>query len=108
MRKTIVCNKPYKKGPEVLGIFATRSDYRPNPLGLTVCQVNKVDVKKGVIELCFIDAEDSSPVIDIKPYHPGVERVKKVSTPQWCSHWPQWYEDMGNFDWAGEFNFPIS
>jgi tRNA-Thr(GGU) m(6)t(6)A37 methyltransferase TsaA len=108
MRKTVTCNKPYKKAPDVLGIFATRSDYRPNPIGLTVCPVKAIDVKRGVVELYYIDAEDSSPVIDIKPYHPGVDRVKNVGTPIWCAHWPQWYEDMGDFDWAQEFNFPIS
>jgi tRNA-Thr(GGU) m(6)t(6)A37 methyltransferase TsaA len=108
MRKTIVCSKPYKKAPDVLGIFATRSDYRPNPIGLTVCPVKNIDGKNGRIGLYYIDAENASPVIDIKPYHPGVDRVKNVSTPGWCSHWPQWYEDLGDFNWAGEFNFPIS
>lgn len=108
MRKTVVCNKPYKKAPDVLGVFATRSDYRPNPIGLSVCAVKDMDVKKGRIGLYYIDAENASPVIDIKPYHPGVDRVKNVSTPGWCSHWPKWYEDLGDFNWADEFNFPLS
>jgi len=46
-------------------------------------------------------------VIDIKPYHPAVDRVKNVSTPSWCSHWPQWYEESGDFNWTDEFNFPL-
>jgi tRNA (Thr-GGU) A37 N-methylase len=91
----------------VSGIFATRSDYRPNPVGLSVCSVKNIDIKKGIVGLYYIDAEDDSPVIDIKPYHPGVDRVKNVGTPAWCDHWPKWYEDLGNFDWAGEFNFPM-
>ena len=107
MRKTIVCNKPYKKAPDVLGIFATRSDYRPNPIGLSICMIKKLDKERGCLELYYIDAEDNTPLIDIKPYHPAVDRVKQVKTPAWCSHWPQWYEDAGNFDWASEFNFPI-
>lgn len=106
MRKTVTSTKPYKKAPDVLGIFATRSDYRPNPIALTVCSVKNIDVKTGLVELYYIDAEDRSPVIDIKPYHPGADRVKNVATPDWCAHWPQWYEDMGDFDWANEFNFP--
>ena len=105
-RKTIKCNKPYTKGPEELGIFATRSDYRPNPLGLSICQVKNIDIKKGIISLFYIDAEDATPVIDIKPYHPGVDRVKNASVPEWCSHWPEWYEDSAVFDWSSEFNFP--
>jgi len=108
LRKTVTCNKPYKKAPDVVGIFATRSDYRPNPVGLSVCPVKNIDIEKGIVELYYIDAEDGSPVIDIKPYHPGVDRVKHVSTPPWCAHWPQWYEDLGDFNWADEFNFPLS
>lgn len=107
MRKTVTCNKPYKKAPDTLGIFATRSDYRPNPIALSLCPVKHVDEKTGIIELYYIDAKDRSPVIDIKPYHPGADRVKNVATPDWCAHWPQWYEEMGDFDWAGEFNFPV-
>lgn len=107
-RKTVTCDKPYKKAPDILGIFATRSDYRPNPIGLSVCPVKSIDVKKGIVELYYFDAENGSPVIDIKPYHPGVDRVKNVATPDWCAHWPKWYEELGDFNWADEFNFPLS
>jgi tRNA-Thr(GGU) m(6)t(6)A37 methyltransferase TsaA len=108
LRKTVTCDKPYKKAPDVVGIFATRSDYRPNPIGLSVCPVKSIDVNKGIVELNYFDAENGSPVIDIKPYHPGVDRVKNVSTPDWCAHWPKWYEELGDFNWADEFNFPLS
>jgi len=101
----VVCDKPYKKGPDVLGVFATRSDYRPNPIGLSICPVKQIDVKKGIMELFYIDAEEDTPVIDVKPYHPGLERIQDVKVPNWCSHWPQWYEDSAVFDWAAEFNF---
>lgn len=107
MRRTVTCDKPYKKAPDVLGVFATRSDYRPNAIGLSVCPVKSVDTEKGIVEMYYIDAEDGSPVIDIKPYHPAVDRVRSITTPSWCSHWPQWYEDSGSFDWASEFNFPV-
>jgi tRNA (adenine37-N6)-methyltransferase len=106
LRKTITCKKPYTKGPDDLGVFATRSDYRPNPVGLSICPVKKIDRKKRIIEVYYIDAENDSPVIDVKPYHPAIDRVKEVMVPQWCSHWPEWYEDSGNFDWSAEFNFP--
>ncbi|HEX3019709.1 MAG TPA: SAM-dependent methyltransferase [Chitinispirillaceae bacterium] len=108
LRKTVTCDKPYKKAPDIVGIFATRSDYRPNPIGLSVCPVKSIDIKKGIVELYYFDAENESPVIDIKPYHPGVDRVKNVTTPAWCAHWPKWYEDLADFDWAEEFNFPLS
>jgi hypothetical protein len=32
-----------------------------------------------------------------------MERVKEYHVPSWCSHWPRWYEDAADFDWAGEF-----
>lgn len=59
---------------------------------------------------CFYysDAEDGSPVINIKPYHPAVDRVKDVVTPAWCSHRPKWNENSGDFNWADEFNLPVS
>ncbi|MBN1698987.1 MAG: tRNA (N6-threonylcarbamoyladenosine(37)-N6)-methyltransferase TrmO [Spirochaetales bacterium] len=105
-RKTITCSKPYAKAPDVLGIFATRSDYRPNPIGLSICPVKGVNRAKGFIELFYIDAEDETPIIDVKPYHPAVDRVREAGVPGWCRHWPQWYEDSGDFDWGSEFMFP--
>ncbi|HPR61109.1 MAG TPA: TrmO family methyltransferase, partial [Prolixibacteraceae bacterium] len=37
-RKILIAKKPYKKGPETLGIFATRSPVRPNPVLITTIQ----------------------------------------------------------------------
>jgi len=102
-RAVLTCDKPYKKAPEQLGIFATRSPQRPNPVCLTVSQVLYVDETNGRIGLAYTDAEDGSPVLDIKPYVPCSDRVKTVSTPAWSSHWPAWYEDSATFDWPGEF-----
>jgi tRNA (adenine37-N6)-methyltransferase len=107
-RKTVSCEKPYTKGPDVLGVFATRSDYRPNPIGLSICPVKSIDPEKGILEVWYIDAEDNTPVIDVKPYQPVTDRLQKVSVPRWCEHWPKWYEEAGEFDWAAEFNFPVS
>lgn len=47
--------------------------------------------------------DDQTPVIDIKPYHPATDRVKDVRVPDWCSHWPQYYEENETFDWQAEF-----
>jgi len=102
MRAMTRVPKPYKKGPEEMGIFATRSPLRPNPLAMTVVPVIQVDNEKGQIHIPFIDAEPGTPVLDLKPYY-GMERVKEYQVPQWCRHWPQWYEDAAFFDWAGEF-----
>lgn len=102
-RMVITCKKPYKKAPVSVGTFATRSERRPNPVALTVVPVIEIDHDKGIIDIPFIDAEDETPIIDIKPYHPATDRVKRVSVPQWCKHWPKWYEDSARFDWEDEF-----
>jgi tRNA-Thr(GGU) m(6)t(6)A37 methyltransferase TsaA len=102
-RQVLICDKPYKRAPAKIGVFATRSPVRPNPVALTTVLVLSIDHTLGHIIIPYIDAEDGTPVIDIKPYHPATERVRDVSVPAWCSHWPQWYEDSAAFDWAAEF-----
>lgn len=97
--------KPYKKAPETMGIFATRSPVRPNPLALTTVEVIDIDYNTGVIRLTYTDANDGSPVLDIKPYTPSSDRVEEPGVPDWCSHWPKSIEQSGAFDWAGEFLF---
>jgi tRNA-Thr(GGU) m(6)t(6)A37 methyltransferase TsaA len=104
-RSVTVCESPYKKGPSELGIFATRSPMRPNPICLSVCPVKKIDAAKGIVELWYADTDDGTPVLDIKPYHPSADRVRDARTPGWCSHWPQCMEDSGSFNWQAEFNF---
>jgi len=97
------CQKPYRKGPDLLGIFSTRSPMRPNPIALSVAAVVGVDMEQGLIRLAYIDAEDGTPVLDIKPYLPCSDRVSRVQTPGWCSHWPQSMEGSATFDWPAEF-----
>ena len=46
--------KLYKKGPEVLGTFATRSPERPNPIAITASYVTYIDHEKGIIDLLLI------------------------------------------------------
>jgi tRNA-Thr(GGU) m(6)t(6)A37 methyltransferase TsaA len=95
-------DRPYKRAPAKMGVFATRSPARPNPIAATVVPLLKVDHKTGTIRIAYIDAEDGSPVADIKPYHPCTDRVKEVSVPAWCRHWPEWYEDSAEFNWGDE------
>jgi len=104
-RSVIVNEKPYTNGPAVMGTFATRSPERPNPIAISVCEVKKIDYEKGIIELMYIDGFTGTPVLDIKPYTPSLDKVNNVKTPQWCSHWPKAYEEGGDFDWSKEFNF---
>ena len=105
MRNILETPQPYKKAPAVMGIFATRSPMRPNPVALTVVQVIRVDYDNGIIQVAYIDANDGSPVLDIKPYTPSLDRVEIPGVPEWCSHWPKSLEESGSFDWGNEFNF---
>lgn len=102
-RTLLSCEKPYKQGPDTLGIFATRSPLRPNPICLTVVSVLHINYDQGTIYVPYIDTEEGTPILDIKPYHPATDRMRDVSVPDWCHHWPQWIEDSAMFDWAAEF-----
>lgn len=97
--------KPYKNAPPIMGTFATRSPLRPNPVALTAVQIIGIDEKNGVIQIAYIDANDGSPVLDIKPYTPSLDRVEAPGVPEWCAHWPKSIEESGYFDWADEFLF---
>jgi tRNA (Thr-GGU) A37 N-methylase len=103
-RDSLVIEKPYKTSPDRLGVFGTRSERRPNPILITTINVIKIDKEAGKIYTPYIDAENGTDVLDIKPYH-LMERIKECKVPAWCKHWPKWYEEAGNFDWQNEFNF---
>ena len=104
-KEQIILENPYKKGPEQIGVFATRSPERPNPLAVSVPQVKSIDFEKGIINFWWIDADSGTPVLDIKPYTPSTDRVEKPEVPDWCKHWPKNIEGSGDFDWESEFNF---
>lgn len=59
------------------GVFATRSPYRPNPLGLSVVKLERID--RGVITVSGADLMNGTPVFDIKPYLPYVDSVPEAS-----------------------------
>ena len=50
------------------GVFATRSPGRPNPIGLSVVQLVKIENERLLVK--GIDMLDGSPILDIKPYLP--------------------------------------
>jgi len=104
-RSKMTSKKPYKKGPDVLGMFATRSPERPNPIALSCAYVTHIDYDNGIIGLAYIDAHDGTPVFDIKPYIPSLDRVENPKMPDWCKHWPNCIEKSGDFNWEDEFNF---
>ena len=101
----LVLSKPYVSGPDAIGVFATRSPYRPNAICTSVASVLQVDREHNIVHLAWIDAQEGSPILDIKPYHGSECRARDLEVPSWCAHWPQWIEDSELFAWEGEFTF---
>ncbi len=65
---------PRLGGNSRVGVFASRSSFRPNPLGLSLVRLESVDTSDGVrLWLSGADLVDGTPVLDIKPYIPFVE-----------------------------------
>ena len=68
---------PKLGGKKRVGVFATRSTHRPNPLGLSVVRLKEVisTPKKLVLKLGSADLLDGTPVVDIKPYLPYADSI---------------------------------
>lgn len=104
-RNTLNMPQPYKKAPATMGIFATRSPIRPNPIALTAVEIINIDYQRGLIHIAYIDANDGTPILDIKPYTPSLDRIETPGVPEWCNHWPKSVEQSAYFNWENEFNF---
>jgi tRNA-Thr(GGU) m(6)t(6)A37 methyltransferase TsaA len=61
---------------ESRGLFATRAPRRPNPIGLSVVQLDKIE--HGVLHIQNVDILDGTPLLDIKPYVPEFDAQVKV------------------------------
>ncbi|MBR6244809.1 tRNA (N6-threonylcarbamoyladenosine(37)-N6)-methyltransferase TrmO [bacterium] len=64
---------PRLGGNKRLGVFATRSPFRPNPLGLSVVKIEKIE--KNSIVVSGADLMDQTPLYDIKPYLPDIDSI---------------------------------
>ena len=69
------------------GVFASRSPSRPNPIGL--CVVELLKVEKCVLTVKGLDAFEGSPIIDIKPYIPRADSIPNARVPEWTWHGPK-------------------
>lgn len=68
---------PRLGGNTRMGVFATRSTFRPNPIGLSVAALGGIQVRgrKITLELAGVDLLDGTPVLDIKPYLPYADAL---------------------------------
>lgn len=68
---------PRLGGNARMGVFATRSTFRPNPVGMSLVELKGIRCQKDqvILELGSLDLVDGTPVVDIKPYLPFAEAV---------------------------------
>ena len=68
-------------GAPQVGVFASRSPSRPNPIGLCVTELVKME--ECTLTVKGLDALQDSPIIDIKPYLPRADSIPKARVPDW-------------------------
>lgn len=68
---------PPRMNGESIGVFATRAPHRPNPIGLSVVKIEKIEGNN--VYLSGVDFVDGTPVLDIKPYHPQADAISNAT-----------------------------
>lgn len=84
-RRTL-CVKAKVRPPRLkkkIGLFSTRTPHRPNPVGLTLAHIERIDIEKRRVYLSGLDLVDGTPVIDIKPYIPYSDSVADAQVASW-------------------------
>lgn len=72
-----------RDGLPPVGVFATRSPRRPNPIGIACPRLLRRDGRRLVV--CGIDAWDGTPILDLKGYYPRDESRPEATVPVWLS-----------------------
>jgi tRNA-Thr(GGU) m(6)t(6)A37 methyltransferase TsaA len=79
-RKTMKVHPRGRADMTLLGIFATRTPHRPNPIGLT--RVKLLKIEGNVLTVQGLDAYDGTPVLDIKPFD-SWDTTEDFKVPEW-------------------------
>jgi tRNA-Thr(GGU) m(6)t(6)A37 methyltransferase TsaA len=79
-RKILKVHPRGRKDMPLLGVFATRTMLRPNPVGLTLVELVKVE--GNVLTVRGLDAFNGTPILDIKPYDPW-DTAETSKVPEW-------------------------
>lgn len=71
---------PRLGGNARMGVFATRSTFRPNPVGMSLVELQSVRCEKNtvILQLGSLDLVDGTPIVDIKPYLPFAEALPQA------------------------------
>ena len=65
----------------LVGIFATRSPQRPNPIGISAVEL--IEVRGTRLRVRGLDALDGTPVLDVKPYLPRRDAIENARVGEW-------------------------
>jgi tRNA-Thr(GGU) m(6)t(6)A37 methyltransferase TsaA len=79
-RKTLKVHPRGRRDLPLLGVFATRTMLRPNPIGLTLVELVKAE--GNVLTVRGLDAFDGTPVLDVKPFD-SWDTAKDARVPAW-------------------------
>lgn len=79
-RKVIKINPRGRMDMPLLGVFATRTSHRPNPIGLTLVEL--LEVRDNVLTVNGLDAFDGTPILDIKPFDYW-DLAEDARMPEW-------------------------
>jgi tRNA-Thr(GGU) m(6)t(6)A37 methyltransferase TsaA len=73
---------PRLGGNERVGVFASRSPFRPNPLGLSCVKLEKIEKRESGIVLIVSGADllDGTPILDVKPYLPFADCIEEAKS----------------------------
>ncbi len=70
---------PRLGGKKRVGVFATRSPHRPNPIGISVVKIESIEIVPfPLITVSGVDILDGTPILDIKPYLPYADSVPQA------------------------------
>ena len=79
-RKTMRVHPRGRRDLPLVGVLATRTNLRPNPIGLTLVELVKVE--GNVLTVRGLDAFDGTPVLDVKPFD-FWDIAKDAKVPKW-------------------------
>lgn len=90
---------PRLGGEKSLGVYATRSPFRPNPIALSLVEMEKLQVDQGKLEIWVrgVDLVSGTPILDIKPYLPYCEALPEAKMAWVEKDW----EELSLF-WSAE------
>lgn len=98
-RSVLLCDPPYKCEKKI-GVFASRSPVRPNPVAITVVRVNKVDRDLNRIYISHIESYDHTPLLGMIDYDADTDRIDGVKVPEWAKDWPDCMDGQDTCDEA--------